>query len=112
MKAALSCQLYLEYLQIEKNCSKLTVDSYQSTINEFFSFMEKEGISSLHDVTYSDVRIYLTALYTQQLSRRSVAQRLSCLRSFFRYLMREEYVKDNPFMLASLPKKELSIPKF
>lgn len=106
------CQLYLEYLQIEKNYSKYTIDSYLTTVEEFFHFMKEEGISSISDITYSDIRIYLTALHTRKLSRRSVAQRISCLRTFFRYLMREGHVKDNPFMLASLPKKELSIPKF
>lgn len=112
MNVKILCQLYLEYLQIEKNYSKYTIDSYLTTVEEFFHFMEEEGISSIRDITYSDIRIYLTALHTRKLSRKSVAQRLSCLRTFFRLLMREGHVEDNPFMLASLPKKEMPIPKF
>ncbi len=109
------CQSYLEYLQylqIEKNYSKYTIESYIATVQEFFHFMESEGISSVSDVTYSDIRIYLTTLHDRKLSRRTVAQRLSSLRTFFRFLMREDYVKANPFAVASSPKKELSIPKF
>jgi integrase/recombinase XerC len=46
------------------------------------------------------------------LSRKSVARKISSLRSLYRFFMREGYCKDNPFSFASLPKKEWSIPKF
>lgn len=56
--------------------------------------------------------MYLTTLHDEKLARKSVARKVSSLRSLYRFLMREGYRKDNPFALASLPKKELSIPKF
>jgi integrase/recombinase XerC len=106
------CHFYFEYLQIERNYSKYTIESYQFVIEHFMNFMKQERISSFGDISYQDVRLYLTQLHKEQLSRRTVARKVSTLRSFFRFLMREEYVKENPFMLASLPKKEMTIPKF
>lgn len=105
-------QLFVGYLQIERNYSKYTIASYQNDLEHFVQFMEREGISSFLDITYADVRLYLTTLHDEKLARKSVARKVSSLRSLYRFLMREGYRKDNPFVLASLPKKELSIPKF
>ncbi|KFN01342.1 tyrosine recombinase XerC [Bacillus clarus] len=105
-------QLFVGYLQIERNYSKYTIASYQNDLEHFVQFMEREGISSFLDVTYIDVRLYLTTLHDAKLARKSVARKVSSLRSLYRFLMREGYREDNPFALASLPKKEWSIPKF
>ena len=105
-------QLFVGYLQIERNYSKYTIASYQNDLEHFVQFMEQEGISSFLDITYADVRLYLTTLHDEKLARKSVARKVSSLRSLYRFLLREGYLKDNPFALASLPKKELSIPKF
>ncbi len=53
----------------------------------------------------------LTTLHDEKLARKSVARKVSSLRSLYRFLMREGYRKDNPFALRHSP-KELSIPKF
>lgn len=103
---------FLSYLQLEKNYSAYTIETYKTNVEEFFQFMNVEGIKFDEEITYSDVRLYLTVLHVRKLSRRSVALRVSSLRSFFKFLMRENYVMKNPFMLATLPKKELSIPNF
>lgn len=103
---------FFEYLQIERNYSKLTILSYREDTEQFVSFMKSECIPSFQSVTYSDVRLYLTKLHDLKLARRSVARKISCMRSLYRFFMREEYCKENPFLLASLPKKELVIPHF
>jgi len=106
------CQLFIQYLQLEKNSSQYTLNSYQKIIEQFLVFMEQQSISSFSSVTYFDVRLYLTTLHDKQLSRRTVSKHISCLRSFYRFLMRENEAKENPFILASLPKKETMIPRF
>jgi len=107
-----SLKLFIEYLQIEKNCSQYTVEHYHHDILDFFDFMKEEAIHDLKEVQYSDVRIYLTKLYEKQLSRRTVARRISCLRSFYKFLMREKLVEDNPMALVSIPKAEKRLPDF
>jgi integrase/recombinase XerC len=103
---------FLEYLQIEKNYSKYTIVCYEQDINLFVEFLKEESIEGIQDVTYSDVRLFLTKLYEKSDSKRSVARRISSLRSFYRFLLRENFVKENPFTLVSLPKKEHKNPNF
>ncbi|WP_088069437.1 tyrosine recombinase XerC [Gottfriedia luciferensis] len=112
MNIKILCQLFIQYLQLEKNSSQYTLNSYKKIIEQFLVFMEQQSIISFSSVTYSDVRLYLTTLHDKQLSRRTVSKHISCLRSFYRFLMRENEVKENPFVLASLPKKDNMIPRF
>jgi integrase/recombinase XerC len=107
-----SLKLFIEYLQIEKNYSQYTIEHYQHDIREFFMFMSEQGLNSLDDVEYSDTRIYLTKLFNQHLSRKSVARKISCMRSFYKFLLREKIVGDNPFSLVSIPKLEKRLPDF
>ena len=107
-----SLNLFIEYLQIEKNYSQYTIEHYQHDIREFFLFMSEQGLADLGKVEYADTRIYLTKLFDQQLSRKSVARRISCMRSFYKFLLREKMVEDNPFSLVSIPKLEKRLPDF
>ncbi|WP_456275508.1 tyrosine recombinase XerC [Bacillus sp. AK128] len=103
---------FTEYLQIERNYSPYTIVYYTQDIDEFVHFMNSQSLHSVTQVTYTDVRIYLTELYKHKLARKSVARKISSLRSFYKFLMREHFVKDNPFALVSLPKKEQRVPQF
>ncbi|AOH54276.1 tyrosine recombinase XerC [Peribacillus muralis] len=109
-KKALSS--FIEYLQIEKNSSHYTIENYKRDILEFFLFLNEQGITDITSVEYFDVRLFLTSLYEKKLSKRTVARKTSCLRSFYKFLLREGDVKDNPFSLVSLPKKDQKLPRF
>ncbi|KON89099.1 recombinase XerC [Sporosarcina globispora] len=107
-----SLKLFIEYLQIEKNYSQYTIEHYQHDISEFFMFMSEQAIAHLTQVEYQDVRIFLTDLYDKKMSRKSVARKISSLRSFFKFLLREEKVGENPFALVSIPKAQKKLPEF
>ncbi|MBG9445440.1 tyrosine recombinase XerC [Cytobacillus firmus] len=107
-----SLNLFIEYLQIEKNYSQYTIEHYQHDISDFFMFMSEQAISDLTKVEYQDVRIYLTNLFERKMSRKSVARKISSLRSFFKFLLREEIVAENPFALVSIPKAQKKLPEF
>ncbi|KGX88649.1 tyrosine recombinase XerC [Pontibacillus marinus] len=103
---------FTEYLQIEKNASPYTIHFYQRDIESFFEFLNKEGIIQLGEVDYAVIRVFLTEQYDQKLSRRTVSRKLSSLRTFYRFLEREEIVTSNPFISVSLPKMDKPIPDF
>ncbi|WP_018660051.1 tyrosine recombinase XerC [Heyndrickxia acidiproducens] len=103
---------FLEYMQIEKNYSEYTIQFYRQDLEDFFAFMSEQGISSLAQVEYLDGRLFLTKLYEQHYSRASAARKISSIRSFFKFLMREKLVGENPFALLSQPKKHKRLPKF
>ncbi|GGJ55868.1 integrase/recombinase XerC [Anoxybacillus voinovskiensis] len=108
----ISLQLFIEYLQIEKNYSQYTIACYAHDIEQFFAFMHEQSIGRLDEVTYSDVRLYLTKLHNERFTSRSISRKISSLRSFYKFLLREKKVVENPFALATLPKKEQKIPHF
>lgn len=103
--------LFLSYLKYQKNYSSHTIINYENDILDFMKFLEKEHLK-LNTVSYSDIRFYLMDLYNKNYSRNSVSRKLSSLRSFYKYLLRKDYVKENPFLLVSSPKKEQKLPKF
>lgn len=104
--------LFVEYLQIEKNASKYTVEFYSSDLIEFSQFLEQEGIVHFTEVDYRVIRIYLTKLFDKKLSRTTVLRKISSLRSFYRFMEREGLVEDNPFIQIILPKAPKPIPTF
>lgn len=103
---------FLQYLQIEKNCSPYTTEHYKQVIDEFMVFMEREQVNHLDELTYASIRVYLTELYKKKFARNTVARKISTLRSFFKFLLRENIVQQNPFASVALPKKEERLPQF
>lgn len=104
--------LFIEYLQIEKNASPYTVEFYMYDLQEFSQFLEQEGIRSLDQVDYRIIRIFLTKLFDENMSRPTVLRKISSLRSLYRFLERENLVENNPFIQIILPKRSKAIPTF
>ena len=73
-------------------------------------FMSEQSIKRYEDVQYPDVRLYLTKLFEEKFSRKSVARKISSLRSFYKFLLREKMVTSNPFSQVSIPKAEKRLP--
>ncbi|GAE91640.1 site-specific tyrosine recombinase [Gracilibacillus boraciitolerans JCM 21714] len=103
---------YLEYLQIEKNASKSTIEAYEKDLAHFFRFLTSENLESLSLVNYAIIRTYLTTLYEQGLVKRSISRHISTLRSFFKFLIREKIVLENPLVHLQLPRTPYKIPEF
>lgn len=107
-----SCQNFMEYLQIEKNASPYTIQYYREDLESFFQFLNEESVTNLKDVNHHLIRLYLTKMYDRQLSRKSVSRKISSIRSFYRFLEREDETYTNPFVHIHFPKAEKPIPGF
>lgn len=105
-------QSYFAYLQLEKNSSDHTVKNYCDDLEQFFMFMNEQYIEKLTDVTHQDTRLYLTKLHEKKMARASVSRKISALRGFYRYLMREAIVDENPFLNVHRPKGMKKLPSF
>lgn len=103
---------FLNYLMIEKNSSPYTIEHYEKDINDFTSFLKQQAIEGFAAVSYVLVRHYLVTLHEKKYARNTVARKISSLRSFYRFLNREKVVEQNPFAMASLPKKAKMLPQF
>lgn len=103
---------YLDCLKYERNYSNNTIASYRREIMHFKVYLVQEGISDYNDVDYLMLRGYLTKLYDKNLAKSSINHRMSALRSFFDYLLKEEFIKDNPFKLIESQKVGQRNPDF
>ena len=101
---------FLEYLKKERNYSDKTILSYQHDIDKFFNFILNEGVL-MDDVDQIVIRNFLTQELNSGVSKRSCKRRLSALKGFYSYLVREKVVKENPFLLVSSPKSDKTFPR-
>ncbi len=108
----LELETFIRFLQVEKNLSIHTVYNYKKDIEHFSSFMKQHSIERYAAVSYGLVRLYLTELYALKMKRKTVARKISALRSFYKFLMTEQFVTENPFIQASIPKQETRLPSF
>jgi integrase/recombinase XerC len=102
---------FLTYLIAERNASPHTIANYRREIEQCLEFLEREGIQSWSQVDRLVLRRYLSWLNSQGYVKASVARRLSELRSFGRFLQREDVVHANPFRAVVSPKLPKRLPK-
>jgi tyrosine recombinase XerC len=100
---------FVRYLEIEKNYSPHTVLNYRLDLDNFIKFL---GDAPIESVEYLLLRKYLAILKEKKLGSRSMARHLSALRSFFKFLTREGFLKTNPILSVSSPKLDKHLPQF
>lgn len=105
---------FLRYLSVEKNTSPLTVKNYAADIACFAAFIsERLGKGFTWDKpSVLDVRSYLAGMNAKKYARATIARRISSLRSFYKYLMRENVLDHNVFVKVRTPKLEKHLPVF
>lgn len=103
---------FIRYVQLEKNFSLHTVREYEYDLIDFFLFLDAEGVSNIAEIDYIHARLYVTKLYGEQKARTSISRKISSIRSFFRFLNREQNIDDAPFRSLYHPKKEERLPSF
>ncbi len=100
---------FLSFLTTEKGASEHTTKNYGIDLREFVKFNEGKELSGL---TYLDIRSFLAFLKTREYSKSSISRKLACLRSFFKFLVRENILAQNPTAGIATPKKEKRLPSF
>jgi integrase/recombinase XerC len=107
---------FIHYLSMEKNASPHTCRCYQRDLEGFEDFLKSSGMYltpsgdvELGKVDRIAIRKYLSFLHRKN-RKSSIARKISTLRSFFKYLVREEMVSSNPAKSVSTPKVEKTLP--
>jgi integrase/recombinase XerC len=88
------------------------VRNYTNDLLEFFAFVSESGIDTLKNVNKQTLRSYLARLMEQKFAKSSIARKLSAIRSFYRYLMREELVTASPAATTVSPRLDKRLPVF
>lgn len=103
---------FLIYLRVGNHYSKHTLESYGLDLRQFIQFIQDEKISGPEDVDHLLLRNYLTHLKQAGLAKSSIARKIACLRTFFKYLCRQSYIQNNPVKGVASPRREKRLPEF
>jgi len=101
---------FLHHLETERRLSVNTSRGYRRDLAELQAFCEDCGISRWQDLDTHGVRRYAAQAHRRGLSGRSIQRRLSAVRSFYNYLLRESLASHNPAHDVSAPKTESRLP--
>src|SRR5579871_2243646 len=91
---------FLDYLNVEKGLTQLTVAAYKSDVIQFAEFLAARR-RDLDKATREDVRGFLSQLFANGVKDRSVARKLSTLRHFYKYLLLDRMIKHDQIGRAS-----------
>lgn len=112
MRVQQGVRTFIEHMRVEKNASPETLRAYQADLDAFVGWVaETQPSSLLADVTRLQLRRYL-AERLQGTARSSMARRLSTLRSFFRFSVREGWLTVNPAASLQTPRQEHRLARF
>lgn len=105
---------FLDYLRYERNYSNYTIGAYSKDLRQFEDYVKryKEGIFDPVDVDADLVRGWVVSLMDEKLSPVSVNRKLSSLKSFFKFLMKQGSISVNPLRLITGPKTKKPLPYF
>lgn len=118
---------FIEYLKVMRNASEHTLRNYSIDLNSFKDFLEmgnaslkkashhaspssKDILPPLTDISHKTIRRYLSWLVEQGQHRKTIARRLSTLRSFFKYAQQQQWVEINPTEEIESPKLDKKLP--
>lgn len=103
---------FLDYILLEKGLSKNTADSYNNDLTEFVFFAKNHKVYDINSVNKQYILDYYTMLNKKQFSKSTLQRRYSALNQFFKYLIRQKIITQNPMLLYRRHKKEFKLPKF
>lgn len=105
-------ELFLRYLAAEKRVSKHTLIAYQTDLMQFTSWLQLHYETTPQASTFPMIRSWIGALSDDELQSRSINRKMACLRSFFKYLMREGHVANDPMSRIKSLKTKKTLPHF
>lgn len=100
---------FLSYIELEKEYSKNTISSYKNDLDDFKEFLTKIDKDPI-EINKKDIFNYLVFLSKKKLKPASLRRKISALRSFYKFLIREELIENDPTIDLTLPKKDKVLP--
>ncbi|RKD17517.1 integrase [Pelobium manganitolerans] len=102
---------FLKYLTYEKRCSKHTLAAYENDIAQFQSFLQQSD-QTFSQASHKDIRLWIISLMDDGLDARSVNRKMSSLRAFYKFGLRENLLSVNPTLKVQSPKMSKKLPVF
>ncbi len=102
--------LFYQYLVVERGLQPLSVAAYSHDLATLADFLGRQGLNQWSAVTLGDLQQFLDQLAAAGIGPRSRARKLSAIRQFFRFLLREDILQHNPLEFLESPKLPRGLP--
>ena len=104
---------FFQYIQFEKRYSPYTVVSYRNDLDQFYSFLlEEYSINNYKEIEFTHIRSWLASLMENGISARAVNRKISTLKSYFKFLIKEGEITVNPMVKIIAPKVSKRLPSY
>jgi len=102
---------FIRYIESEKRLSKHTITSYNTDLNQFFSYLnDYSSIKSVDQISFKLIRNWITFLFESGIASRSINRKISSLKSFFKFLELSDLITCNPTLKIISPKTSRKLP--
>ena len=107
-------EIFISYLLSEKRFSSHTITAYSNDLSQFFFFLSSEYDikDDVSKINFQIVRSFIADLLEKGISARSVSRKISTLKTYFRFLIRQGVIKESPMLKVVAPKSKKRLPLF
>jgi integrase/recombinase XerC len=103
---------FILYLTTEKRYSQHTIDAYERDLTQFINYAEVKKIIEFNEFSSTFIRGWIVKLFEEKRKAKSINRKLAALRTFYKWLRKEELVTINPMAKVQGPKNEKRLPAF
>ncbi|MDX2189979.1 MAG: tyrosine-type recombinase/integrase [Bacteroidota bacterium] len=104
---------FIRYLEFERRYSKHTISSYTIDLQQFIDFYSANyNTAKIEDADYHSIRSWIISLMESGLEPRSVNRKIACLKSFYKFLLKQGKIQKNPTLRIKAPKVKKRLPVF
>ena len=104
---------FLQFLEHEKRYSVHTLKSYSTDLEQFIQFLSSEfQVNTVENINFQFVRSWIARLLSNNISTRSVNRKITTLKTYFRFLLQENIIKQSPMQKIISPKTSKRLPVF
>ncbi len=104
---------FKRYIQYEKRYSDHTLKAYQNDLDQFQNYLESAyGTTALETASHFMIRSWLVSLLDKSLNTKTVNRKITTLKSYYKYLLRENVLQENPMLKVVAPKNAKTLPSF
>ena len=102
--------VYLNFLAVEKGVSSNTLEAYSRDLNRYVEFIEHAGVKNIREISSDNVISFLGNLKGSRLATSSINRSLAAIRGFYRYLLAEKVIDENPVANIELARVWMHLP--
>ncbi len=102
---------FLTYIRVERGLADNTVKSYGRDLQGFKNYLSQIEVSDVEEISRTTIISYLLKLQKEGKATSTIARRLAALKSFFKYLLEERYLEENPTANLESPKQKKKLPE-